>query len=135
MEKILYLVGNKKFDEEPFEPFAKEVCEFLNFFSVKLSKHKEINKYPDLKTLSFWCREKNIKKFKNAEKKLDFKIGLGLVFHITPSNIPTNFAYSLIFGLLSGNSNVVKVPSKKFKQIDIICKILRDLLHKFTFKG
>ncbi len=133
MKKISYLVGNEKFNQEPFEPFSKEVCKFLNSFSLKLSKHKEIKEYPDLKSLSFWCRKRNIQKFKNAEKDLSFKIGLGLAFHITPSNIPTNFAYSLIFGLLSGNSNIIKVPTKKFKQIDIICKILRDLLLKFTF--
>ena len=35
-----------------------------------------------------------------------------MIFHITPSNIPTNFAYSFIFGLLTGNSNIVKVPTK-----------------------
>ena len=51
------------------------------------------------------------------EQNLNNKLGLGLAFHITPSNIPTNFAYSLIFGLLSGNSNVVKVPSRNFTQI------------------
>ncbi len=133
MKKIIYLVGNKKFKQEPFEPFSLEVCKFLDIFSKRLSALKEIKKYPDLKSLSFWCRKKNILKFKNEEKDLNFKIGLGLVFHITPSNVPTNFAYSLIFGLLSGNSNVIKVPSRKFKQIEIICKILKKLLLKFSF--
>ena len=133
MEKILYLVGDEKFKQEPFEPFSSEVCQFLNSFSVELSNYKEINQYSDLKSLSFWCRKKNIIKFKKEETELNFKIGLGLAFHITPSNIPTNFAYSLIFGLLSGNSNVVKVPTKKFKQIDIICRILKKLLLKYTF--
>jgi len=58
---------------------------------------------------------------------------LGLVFHITPSNIPTNFAYSLLFGLLTGNTNVVKVPSKKFKQIDIVCDVINKTLKKKKF--
>ena len=61
------------------------------------------------------------------------RIGLGLVFHIAPSNIPTNFAYSLIFGLLSGNSNIVKVPSKNFDQIKIICNIFRKIFKKKIF--
>ena len=52
------------------------------------------------------------------------------MFHIAPSNIPTNFAYSLIFGLLSGNSNIVKVPSKNFDQIKIICNIFRRIFKK-----
>lgn len=133
MKKISYLVGSERFKHDPFEPFSDKVCKFLNCFSSELSKHKSIKKYPDLKSLSFWCRKKNILRFKEAEKSLNYKIGLGLAFHITPSNMPTNFAYSLIFGLLSGNSNVVKVPSKKFHQIDIICKILKKLLLKFVF--
>ena len=58
------------------------------------------------------------------------RFGLGLLFHITPSNIPTNFAYSLIFGLICGNSNIVKVPSKKFDEIDIICKSINYVLKK-----
>ena len=65
MKKISYLVGNEKFNQEPFEPFSKEVCKFLNSFSLKLSKHKEINEYPDLKSLSFWCRKNN---FLNMKK-------------------------------------------------------------------
>ena len=55
---------------------------------------------------------------------------VGLLFHITPSNIPTNFAYSLIFGLVSGNSNIVKVPSKKFDEVEIICKSINHILKK-----
>ena len=52
------------------------------------------NHYPDLKSLAFWCRNKNISKLKKEFNKNKNRIGLGLVFHITPSNIPTNFAYS-----------------------------------------
>ena len=36
-------------------------------------------------------------------------------------------AYSLIFGLITGNSNIVKVPSKKFEQIEIICKSINKI--------
>ena len=46
----------------------------------------------------------------------ELRLGVGLAFHITPSNMPTNFAYSLLFGLLSGNSNIIKVPSRKFPE-------------------
>ena len=56
------------------------------------------------------------------------RVGLGLIFHITPSNIPTNFAYSLIFGLITGNSNIVKVPSQNFEQVEIICKSINKIL-------
>lgn len=132
-KKILYLVGSKKFSQKPFRPFSDEAVTFLNLFSIELNKYARIKNYPDLKSLSFWCRKKNIEKFKSHEQNLDQKIGLGLAFHITPSNIPTNFAYSLFFGLLSGNSNVVKVPSNNFEQIFVICKILKKLLKNNNF--
>lgn len=132
-ERVLYLVGGSNFCKKPFQPFSDKVINFLDLFSKELSNFKEIKEYPDLKTLSFWCRRKNIEKYKSNEQYLDKKIGLGLAFHITPSNIPTNFAYSLFFGLLSGNSNVVKVPSKNFTQIFIICKILKKIIKKNIF--
>ena len=38
--------------------------------------------------------------------------------------------YSLglsIFGLLSGNNNIIRLPSKNFFQVKILCKILKKL--------
>jgi len=130
MEKVNYLVGNSDFSLDPFEPFSKEACVFLNNLSNELNSLKNIKDYPDLKALSFWCRNKNISKLKknfNLEKN---RLGLGVVFHITPANIPTNFVYSLIFGLLTGNSNIVKVPSQKFEQVSIICLLIKKILKK-----
>ena len=47
-----------------------------------------------------------------------------MAFHIAPSNVPVNFAYSLSTGLLTGNTNVVRVPSKNFPQVEIIARAL-----------
>ena len=94
-------------------------------------KWKNLNIFPDIKALAFFCRKQNILNFKKKyfnPKRIRF--GLGLIFHITPSNIPTNFMYSLIFGLISGNANIVKVPSRKFDEIKIICREIKYLLRK-----
>lgn len=128
--KINYLVGNAKFSFDPYEPFSKEVCIFLDIFSKELNLIKDIKNYPDLKALSFWCRNKNISKLKKNFNLDKNRIGLGAIFHVTPANIPTNFVYSLIFGLLTGNSNVVKVPSKEFEQVNIICSLIKKILKK-----
>ena len=120
-KNIEYLSGDSNFDLSPELPFTKKSCDFLGDLSKQLDNSKYLKEYPDIKTLAFWCRKKNILSIKEKFKTTEPRIGLGLLFHITPSNIPTNFAYSLIFGLLNGNSNIVRVPSKKFKQIDIIC--------------
>ena len=132
MKNINFLVGSPKYSLEPFEPFSNHVLKFLEGLSRELEQLKTIKSYPDLKALSFWCRKNNLLKLKREYFKNTNKIGLGLIFHITPSNIPTNFIYSLIFGLLSGNSNIVKGPSKNFQQIKIICNVIKKLLKKYS---
>ena len=125
---IIILKNIKTYDEE--------ICKFLSKLSKDLNKIKDSNMYPDIKTLSFFCREKNIERLKNNFLKynLNLRSGLGLLFHITPSNIPVNFAYSLIFGLLTGNSNIIKVPSNNFMQIKLICTVINKIL-KNNFKN
>ena len=133
--KVNFLVGNINISNKAFKPFGNDECNFLDEFSKRLAKHKLISFYPDLKALSFWCRKKNILQLRGDINHNKFRIGLGLLFHITPSNVPTNFFYSLVFGLLSGNSNIVKVPSKNFKQIEIICSLMRDILKNKKLKS
>ena len=132
MEKIKFLVGNKEIKKISLSPYDKEVLDFLVDLSEDLNLTKDIKNYPDIKTFAFFCRNKNLIKLKKnfLVSSRDIRLGLGLIFHITPSNIPTNFAYSLIFGLLTGNSNIVKVPSRDFKQIDIISKSINKILSK-----
>ena len=42
--------------------------------------------------------------------------------------MPLNFAYSLAAGLLAGNANIVRIPSRDFPQVKIVCAALRRLL-------
>ncbi|MCM1560741.1 MAG: hypothetical protein NC123_14545 [Butyrivibrio sp.] len=53
-----------------------------------------------------------------------------MAFHIAPSNVPVNYAYSLFTGLLCGNANVVRIPSKEFPQVEIINEAIRKALEK-----
>jgi len=132
LKKITFLVGNKNFKKKLLKPYDKETCKFLSMLSIELNKVKNLNFYPDIKTLSFFCRANNIEKLRKnfLKDSAHLRSGLGLIFHITPSNVPINFAYSLIFALLTGNSNVIKVPSKNFMQIEIICEAINKVLKK-----
>tara|TARA_B100000780_G_C21117345_1_gene452187 strand:+ start:1367 stop:2548 length:1182 start_codon:yes stop_codon:yes gene_type:complete len=130
MSKIEYLVGNRNFKSISQSPYNNLVCDFICELSKILIDHPSCHDYPDIKTLAFWCRKKNIDIMKGNFSSNQLRVGLGLVFHITPSNVPTNFAYSLLFGLLTGNSNIIKVPSKKFEQIHIICDCIKKALQK-----
>ena len=131
-DNINFLVGGK-IERVLTSPYDLEVCKFLESLSKELEK-KIYNKYADLKSLSFWCRKKNLEKLKSSFISEKLKKGKGLIFHITPSNVPTNFVYSLIFGLLTGNSNIIKVPSKKFDQVSIICNLINKILKIKRFK-
>jgi len=109
----------------PLEPFSENSIEYLNALSLELNKDKDIRNYPDVATFAFFCRKANILHFKKDYSQEDrLRLGRGIIFHIAPSNVPVNFAYSLICGILSGNLNIVRVPSKEFEQIDIICNAM-----------
>ena len=123
------VLRGKKFETKVTEPFNNLSIDFLVDFSSKLRKFKKINSFPDLIYLIFWCsknKNKNLAKYFNNYLRL----GRGLIFHICPSNVPTNFIYSFFFGLLSGNSNIVKIPTKNFKEKNIILSVVKSLFSK-----
>jgi hypothetical protein len=100
--------------------FDDSTVEFLDSLSRKLIKVRE---YPDVAAFGFWCRKANILKLKVDYPKQN-RLGRGVVLHIAPSNVAVNFAYSLAAGLLAGNANIVRLPSKDFPQVDIICEAI-----------
>ena len=121
------LWDNEQFIDLPAdEPFSDEAVAFLQGLSTELTKN--IGNYPEVAALAFFCRKANIVQLKNkyvVDQKL--RLGRGIVFHISPSNVPLNFAYSLVCGILSGNNNIVRVPSKNFEQINIVCNALQTI--------
>lgn len=130
---IKYLVGKGEFKREILDPFNEKIINFFSELSKEIYKNKEIKKYPDLMAFAFFCRKANLVKLRDKFYTTNLKrLGLGILFHITPSNIPTNFAYSLLFGLINGNSNIVKVPSKEFPQVDLICKHINKVIKKYS---
>ena len=111
----------------PLEPFSEETIDFLNDLSKELTKSKETREYPDVATFAFFCRKGNVSALKNKYlNNENLKLGRGVVFHIAPSNVPVNFAYSLLSGMLSGNLNIVRVPSKLFRQVDLIVEAIGE---------
>ena len=53
-----------------------------------------------------------------------------MIFHVPPNNIATNFAYSLIFSLLLGNANIMRISNNLLensgKLVRTIDKLLKD---------
>ena len=115
----------------PDQTFSSDVTHYLNELSKQLNKDKRIKNYPDVAAFSFFCRKGNIQQLKNTFMNgKPLALGRGIVFHIAPSNVPVNFAFSLISGLLLGNSNIVRVSSKRFEQVDIIIDAIKILNKK-----
>lgn len=110
------------------EPFNADGVSFLDALSKALNADPQIRNFPDVATFAFFCRKANILKLKEQYGKEEhLRLGRGVVFHIAPSNVPVNFAFSLVCGILSGNSNIVRVPSKPFDQVDMICSAIVKL--------
>ena len=113
----------------PLPPFSQEVCSFLGSLSSMLMKHPQARNYPDVITFGFFCRQANTEQLRSRyEGQIYDRLGRGLSFHIAPSNVPVNFAYSMAAALLAGNACVVRASSKPFAQTDIICGCIRELL-------
>lgn len=122
------------FSSNAFAPFCNEVVAFLQALSSKLLQNSEARNYPDVIAFGFWCRVSRLQAMKKCYSGQGIQLGRGVVFHITPSNVPVNFAYSLVVGLLAGNGNIVRIPTRAFPQVEIICSELRELLNQFEFK-
>ena len=139
LDKISYLVGDKNLVTNlpcvaPKMPFSEDILDFLNDLSKKLMKSSEAKAFPDVLTLGFWLRKSSLMSLKKRFMSNDSNnhIGRGVAFHIAPSNVPVNYAYSLFTGLLCGNANVVRVPSKDFAQVEIVNKAICDVLEEHS---
>lgn len=122
------------FGAPPIAPYDARVYRFLGELSARLMQNVAAKKFPDLISFAYWCRKSNIAKLKSQFIDDQIRIGRGVVFHITPSNVPVNFAFSYVFGILSGNSNVVRVPSRYYQQTDIILGAISDILELLEFR-
>ncbi|MBP3651065.1 MAG: acyl-CoA reductase [Clostridia bacterium] len=114
---------------QPLAPFAEEVLSFLSDLSALLMKTPAARPYPDVITFAFFCRRAHLEQLRSQyQDALDNRLGRGLSFHIAPSNVPINFAYSLVAALLAGNACVVKASSQDFPQTRIVCAAMKQLL-------
>ena len=135
LNRAVYLIGSPDTVEQmpslPVrESFSEEAIDFLNTVSKLLMGERDARAYPDVTTLAFWLRRASLNSLKArfAPTGSRLCLGRGVAFHIAPSNVPVNYAYSMAAGLLTGNANVIRVPSKDFPQVDLINRALEKAL-------
>ena len=131
------LVGDEHINCTPYEPYDGRVCDMLDAWATQIRGDSEAKAYPDVLTFGFFIRRGSIAKKREAfasNGRIMRRLGRGLAFHIAPSNVPVNCMYTLVFGLLSGCANIVRVPSKEFPQVEILCRTLSEVLKKHKFE-
>ena len=120
------------FTSRPFNPLC---LSFLKEISSELKKINFTKDTSGLAALAFWLREKNLINlndyFKNSLKN---RFSIGVVFHITPANTPLTFFYSYLFGLVSGNINIVRLPNKNFLEVNILIEIIIKIFKKKKYR-
>lgn len=118
---------------QPLTPYDERACALLHQLSLLLLADTEARHYPDVMAFGYWCRKANIGRLRQEHVEPRARLGLGLAFHIAPANVPANFAFSYAFALLSGNASIVRVPSRDFAQVGIICRALGQLFLRPEF--
>jgi len=115
-------------------PFNEAGCSLLTALSAALMKTPEAKKLPDVMAFAFWCRTAHLKQLAKHVHDKKQRLGRGLAFHISPSNVPINAFYSFAFGLLSGNANIVRLPSKSSQSVDLVLSALSQLFKEKRFQ-
>jgi hypothetical protein len=137
-EKIKFIVGNSDIlsnmpNVAPRKAFDDEVVEFLNDLSKELMRDKNAKSFADVVSFGFWIRKASINNLKKhfIIDDVNMHIGRGTAFHIAPSNVAVNYAYSLVAGLLCGNTNIVRISSKDFPQVGVVNNAIVSVLERY----
>ena len=130
-----------------YKPFNEDILQSIDSLSKKIIHSKEAKKFSEIMSLGFWMRKSNILNYKKkyGEDVTKFSNGVGMLFHVPPSNIETGFVYSLFFGLITGNTNVLRLPKNSKKIANFLIskinsleknqkKIFKELIYIVTFE-
>jgi hypothetical protein len=114
----------------PVEAFDATRLSFLAQLSRRILANSHARALPDVVTFAYWCRQANLSRIAvDAIPSAGLlQMGLGLIFHICPANVPVNFAFSMAFGLLSGNTSVLRLPSKSSPAAEFLIEAIKQEL-------
>lgn len=133
-EVELFLSAHKK----PLKPFEAVLVDFCDALSKALFAAPDVKQVPDIVALAFWLRKAHIDELKLAFERLNqphqLSVPRGLVFHLAPANVETQFVYSWILSLLVGNANIVRLPSRESPGLNLLFHTLNTLLQQPEFR-
>lgn len=112
----------------PLTSFDPGAMGFLAALSNSIMKDPDARRMPDLVSFGYWCRRANLEKMRARYDFASTIVGRGVVLHFPPANVPLNFAYSLVCGLLSGNSNIVRLSSSDSIEVSRLVALMDHVL-------
>jgi len=133
---LTYVLGSpERFSARPLPPFSPLVKDFLAQLSECLLGDPQTRAHPDVVAFGYWCRKANIER-QAAELGSPgrLRLGRGMTFHIPPTNVPVNFAFSWVFAMLAGNASILRLPSRDFPQVAVIVRQIQFLLAEDRFR-
>lgn len=111
-------------------PFSDRILNFCADLSRLILTDPRCRDYPDLMTFGFFCRKGNIQRIAAGYTGDGVRLGRGIVFHVAPANIPVNYLFSFIFSVISGNGNILRLPSSRFPQVELANALVAQLLDR-----
>ncbi|MCD8217987.1 MAG: acyl-CoA reductase [Clostridiales bacterium] len=136
IEKISWLLGTAQQctsirQQPPLSPFEEDTIEFLDRISRTLRCHPEARKMSDLMSFAFWCRRAHLELLRREYTSPENScIGRRVSLHFASSNMPMLFAFSLVSGLLAGNSCIVRLPRKGTRQEQIVMEVMGKIIRE-----
>ena len=136
LDNVQFLVGSKSQLDEirnvPALPvFLPRMIKFFSALSNAILKDSRSRDFTHVTAYAYWIRRASLEKERLArEEIIDSRLGRGIVFHIAPSNIPLAFAMSFTIASMAGNVNIVRISSRQFTEVEIVCDAMKALLDK-----
>lgn len=135
---IAFKVGNKAVlenlkSQKVLPAYAQITMDFIDDLSKRILRDTNLRKYPEIVAYGYWLRKSTLVRERENTSYLANRMGRGLSYHIAPSNIPIQFAISMIPALLAGNTCAIRISSKEFELADIMCGIIEDVLYSHEF--
>lgn len=131
----LILAGTLPQHAKPLPPFSPIVLNFFQALSEELRRPAWINDDPAWFALGFWLRKKHIESFYPYLTLPEKRLGRGIVFHITPTNMPTMFFYSFAISLLAGNNNIVRLSPRLVQTTRPFLDLVQSLWQQKPFQA
>lgn len=112
--------------------FADEDISYCQALGQVILRDTEVKHYPDLVALGFWLRKANMLTIKKSNESKNILLRpLGLVFHSSPANVDSLFAYSSIISLLCGNINIIRLSNRTGGSTEILIDKINSLATQY----